>query len=568
MKVSSFSKMQYLPIFALALSMVFGGYLYNQTLDRWLGNLISQYMFGLVEDVIFDIEDKYIQFDVMNVEGIDRYLDTRPQSKFGRRFTLIRSDGKVLGDTNLNLAEIRATDDHSDRPEVIAALAGQDGVDQHTSSSTNQELLYVAKTVPQAESSEYHYVLRLAMPMTTLNSMISDLQWIFNALMSVSLITLVFFSWYSNRKILRMVDQERDQQESRIVQRTQEIELLHRLANMLAACNSIKEAQSVVEDIIPRILGDINGSVAILRESRNILEVQLDWGGAWPGQRIYSPDDCWALRKGKHHLSKDDYHHLPCRHMEGCEQDGVTLCVPLTAHGNTIGMFHLHFDQEKLPVSDETKQLAFTIAEHLGLALANLNLQEKLRNQALSDPLTGLFNRRYFEQEFEQQWLKAQQDQSELSLLMLDLDHFKRFNDNFGHDAGDYVLKEVSNLLTAHSRELDYCCRLGGEELAIICPECGVEESQQIANLIVEQVRELHLDMRGLSLGQLGVSIGIATYPSMNLTTDNLIKEADKALYMAKDQGRSRAIHAHSTENKVSSITKANHETSEAETVS
>ncbi|MGF1740430.1 sensor domain-containing diguanylate cyclase [Vibrio profundum] len=201
-----------------------------------------------------------------------------------------------------------------------------------------------------------------------------------------------------------------------------------------------------MEDIIPRLLGDLNGCVAIMRESRNQMEVQLDWGGEWPANKMYAPHECWALRKGKHHLSHDLYHYLPCAHMAG-QDKGQTLCVPLTAHGNTVGMFHIHFDNGEEFVSGETKQLALTIAEHLGLALANLSLQEKLRAQALSDPLTGLYNRRYFEEAMDSAWLHAEKYQKPLSIIMLDLDHFKRFNDNFGHDAGDYVLKEVSSLL-------------------------------------------------------------------------------------------------------------------------
>ncbi len=223
-------------------------------------------------------------------------------------------------------------------------------------------------------------------------------------------------------------------------------------------------------------------------------------------------------------------------------QDGQTLCVPLTAHGNTVGMFHLYFAHKK-QIEEEVQQLAFTIAEHLGLALANLGLQQKLRSQALSDPLTGLFNRRYFEETIESVWMKSQQDGQPFSLLMLDLDHFKRFNDNFGHDAGDYVLKEVAKLLMEKSRDEDVVCRLGGEELAILSPNTDSEASTLLANDIVESVANLHLELKGLSLGQLGVSIGITTYPNFIGPPEALVKEADKALYLAKDQGRSRSIH-------------------------
>ncbi|ODS05623.1 sensor domain-containing diguanylate cyclase [Vibrio scophthalmi] len=542
----SFSQFQYFPIIALAISMVVGGYLYNRTLDEWLTKIVSSYMFGLIEDVSFEMQRSQLDLYDMDAAEIDQFLSEIPQANFGRRFTIVHSSGKVLGDSQLTEHEVSLLDDHSNRGEIISALSGDPGIAKRYSPTLNQELLYVAKKLKMMDDEHGHdttYVLRLAMPMTTLYAMAIDLELIVFALLGCSLIVLISSLWYSNRKIFYVVNKERDKQEERIRKSTQEIELLHRLANMLAACNTISEAQSVVADIIPRILGNINGCVSIMRESRNQLEVKLDWGGEWPANKVYAPSDCWALRKGKHHLSQDEHHNLPCTHMDHCETSGLTLCVPLTAHGNTVGMFHLYFDSQVEPINEETKQLAFTIAEHLGLALANLSLQEKLRSQALSDPLTGLYNRRFFEEAIESEWVKSGQTQAPLSLLMLDLDHFKRFNDNFGHDAGDYVLKEVSNLLKRTIGEEHVACRLGGEELAVLSPNCNIEQSMLLANAIVQAVRELHLDMKGLSLGQLGVSIGVTTYPDLNASTQDLVKAADTALYQAKDNGRSQAIH-------------------------
>jgi diguanylate cyclase (GGDEF)-like protein len=129
-----------------------------------------------------------------------------------------------------------------------------------------------------------------------------------------------------------------------------------------------------------------------------------------------------------------------------------------------------------------------------------------------------------------------------MSLLMLDLDHFKRFNDNFGHDAGDYVLKEISALLKRTVSEDETACRLGGEELAVILPHCDMASATDYAQNIVDQIRALHLEHKGLSLGQLSVSIGVATYPEPASDIEVLVKMADKALYLAKDQGRDRVV--------------------------
>ncbi|GAL37453.1 hypothetical protein JCM19240_1389 [Vibrio maritimus] len=218
------------------------------------------------------------------------------------------------------------------------------------------------------------------------------------------------------------------------------------------------------------------------------------------------------------------------------------MCIPLTAHGNTIGIMHLYFGQGEIEVDEITMQLAYSVAEHLGLALANLSLQEKLRSQALSDPLTGLYNRRFFEQKLTEHVNNSATSTESLSLLMLDLDHFKRFNDNFGHDAGDYVLKEISAMLKRTVSDDEIACRLGGEELAVILPHSDMDDATEYADNIVTQIRTMHLEHKGLSLGQLSVSIGVSTYPEPSSDIEGLVKMADKALYMAKEQGRDRVV--------------------------
>jgi len=355
---------------------------------------------------------------------------------------------------------------------------------------------------------------------------------------------LIASSWFSHRRIVKMINQERLLQEGRIQKSTREIELLRQLANMLAACKNLSEAQMVVKDIAPRILGDINGCVSIMRESRNLLEVEIDWIETWPAAKTFSPQDCWALRKGRFHLSREKNHNLSCSHMSELKPEYTTMCIPLTAHGNTVGVFHLYFTDTQTPISKSVQQLAFTLAEHLGLALANLRLQEKLRSQAMRDPLTGLYNRRYFENKLEREWSSAHQSHSSLSMLMLDLDHFKRFNDNFGHDAGDYVLKEVASLLNDSMKGSAVVCRLGGEEFGVISPNTPEESAITLANSIIAKVHELHLEMRGMSLGQLSISVGISTYPDLDLAESELVKIADKALYKAKERGRAQAVHA------------------------
>ncbi|MHA2938740.1 sensor domain-containing diguanylate cyclase [Vibrio sp. RC27] len=580
------SKFQYIPVVALGLSILVGGYVYNRTLDDWITDIVSEYMLGLLNDVNHEIkEHKYHFYDLTPAE-VDSFLGDLSQSSTQRRFTIIHESGKVLGDSKLTKREVYNLDNYGQRPEIVLALSDGKGIAKRFSSISRQETLYVAARIeiddPEHDTINYSgiekhghdhegphrdvlpsntsltefdhheehssvYILRLAMPMTSIHNMSQDLRGIVYLLMICSMGVLIASSWYSQRKITQVINEERKLQEVRINKSTREIELLRQLANMLAACTTISEAQQVVEDIVPRILGDINGCVSIMRESRNLLEIEIDWGGPWPAATSFSPDDCWAMRKGQSHLSRDDNHSLSCHHMCEADEQNMTLCIPLTAHGNTVGIFHLYFDSPHNLISEDIKQLAYTLAEHLGLALSNLRLQDKLRSQALRDPLTGLYNRRYFENKLESEWLIASQDSMPLSIIMLDLDHFKQFNDNFGHDAGDYVLKELGSLLKSICNVRNEVCRLGGEEFAVICPNLSKEKTIELTNRIIESVRELHLEVRGLSLGQLGISAGVSTYPDIDVSHKEMVKIADAALYKAKENGRSQAMHASDT---------------------
>ncbi|MDX2320781.1 MAG: sensor domain-containing diguanylate cyclase [Moritella sp.] len=446
----------------------------------------------------------------------------------------------MLADSDISLLEVKKIENHLNRKEVIDAKNIGHGTTTRFSTSRFKELLYSASSFSYQGKD---YILRVATPLTRISAMANELMTILIYLMIISLILVTFSTLLSSKLMNQQVQAEKDQQESKIEQRTLEIELLRRLTNMLAACNSIDEAQMIVEDIIPRILGDVNGVVSLIRSSRNQLLVKLDWGGAWPGSKTYAPEECWALRKGKFHLANDKYTTLPCPHMAEVHSEHAdqTLCIPLVAHGNTIGMMHLYSGDKDL--DNEVQQLAFTVAEHLGLALANLNIQEKLREQAISDPLTGLYNRRYYEETINQELMRAKRYKQELSLLMLDLDHFKRFNDNYGHDAGDYVLKTIGSLLLESMRGEDTICRLGGEEFIIVLPGTGIEAARQIANGLCKSINDLHLAMKDLSLGKLSVSIGISTYPINGMKKDELTKLSDIALYEAKERGRNQSCH-------------------------
>ena len=213
------------------------------------------------------------------------------------------------------------------------------------------------------------------------------------------------------------------------------------------------------------------------------------------------------------------------------------LLVPLVAHGETLGVLHLCATQAGA-LNDNKQHVIRTISEQFSLTLANLRLQQTLRTQSIHDPLTGLFNRRYMEASLEREMLRAKRHETPLSVIMLDVDHFKRFNDTYGHGAGDMLLQEFGTALKSCARGEDIVCRYGGEEFIVILPGASLEVARQRAMQISETVKRLRVEYHGQTLGPVTVSLGVSAHPEHSDSHSELIRMADAALYKAKRQGR------------------------------
>jgi len=184
------------------------------------------------------------------------------------------------------------------------------------------------------------------------------------------------------------------------------------------------------------------------------------------------------------------------------------------------------------------------VAEQIALALSNLDLRDKLRDQAIRDPLTGLFNRRYFEETAERELHRAECRDAGAAVIVIDIDYFKRFNDTHGHDAGDAVLKKFAMLLQSKARVEDIACRHGGEEFALLLSGVPLEIAVSRAGQLREAVKDLELRYRGDTLGTISISCGIAAFPDHGRSLSELMSAADRALYSAKHEGRDRVVAA------------------------
>jgi diguanylate cyclase (GGDEF)-like protein len=247
---------------------------------------------------------------------------------------------------------------------------------------------------------------------------------------------------------------------------------------------------------------------------------------------------CPAVRRSNLFITDDVSRRLSFRCPVYPVETGTLACIPLVALGETVGAIHLHWATPKelsLP-----SRLAITrVSEHSALSIANRRLLLALRGQANTDGRTGLTNSRSFD-ETVQRRLTARPDGVPASILMLDLDHFKDFNDRYGHPAGDEALRVFASLLEASIREHDVAARYGGEEFAVFLAGAGQQEAAEVAERIRERTEATIISLGPGQTGRLTVSVGIAVAPDDGSERTVLLKAADEALYRAKLAGRNR----------------------------
>lgn len=317
--------------------------------------------------------------------------------------------------------------------------------------------------------------------------------------------------------------------------------------DILQSCQTAEEAFTIAADALPSVMGAPAGALYMTSPSRDTVEAAALWGDDPKTERVFAPDQCWALRRGKLHVVEDPASPLRCGHVNPSEKAGY-LCLPLVAQGETLGVLHVEGPDadaqagaEDGTMSDLVRR-AGAVGERLALAIANIRLRDALRRQSIRDPLTGLFNRRYMEESLEREFRRAVRLDQPLSVVLLDIDLFKQFNDTFGHQAGDTVLRALGDLLSRCTRVEDVACRYGGEEFAIILNGGGVDEATQWAERVREELKHLVVKHANQVVGTLTLSFGVASYPQHADAAEKLIQAADQALYRAKTEGRDRIV--------------------------
>jgi len=305
------------------------------------------------------------------------------------------------------------------------------------------------------------------------------------------------------------------------------------LMHSLELAESVDESAGIIASYLPRLLPRLSGSLYLYNNSRDLLERKAGWGVFDGEPETIEALDCWALRRGSPHLYVGG-DGLLCRHAANAQVD--RLCLPLVTQGDVIGCITVTGDE--LGKGEESQRAWIgQVAEQLGLALSNVKLRVSLRQQSIIDPLTQLYNRRYLDEVLKRELARSSRSGAPLSVLVLDLDHFKRINDTYGHEGGDAILRKVAAALRENIRSGDVACRMGGEEMVVLLPECDTANAVKRADalrLVIAAGDVLH---NGQRIGATA-SIGVASYPAHGHNTQTLVHAADLALYEAKHDGR------------------------------
>ncbi len=317
--------------------------------------------------------------------------------------------------------------------------------------------------------------------------------------------------------------------------------LLSEWSEMMHACAAPADLHPVVQHFGALVFPRAQGRLYLYNPSRNDLESVLAWGNHQELAR-FPPEACWALRRGQlYRAGGARSHGPPCEHLIG---EGVAVCAPLMAQSEILGLLTLSFPAASSESDLQAAQdLAGEASRRVAVALANLQLREVLRSQSLRDPMTNLFNRRVMEEMLLREIRRSERSQRPFSVLMLDLDHFKSFNDDHGHPAGDLLLQHIADLIVGRIRGSDVACRYGGEELVVILVEAGLEDAVRRADALRLEIGQQRVDYHGVLLRPVTCSIGVACFPHHGATPDLLIHAADTALYQAKGAGRNCVRH-------------------------
>ncbi len=337
-----------------------------------------------------------------------------------------------------------------------------------------------------------------------------------------------------------------------LMQRQNELEMAtNRISSAISSALEIEPILQTAVEEVGHALRARRAAIVLWQEGTNLPEGMSIYerpedprregseaGGHFNGAGNGAPAGQSALKRATADCAPDGFPAMPEVAVDCDELSAApsALDVPISYRNDVIGGLLIEDDTPSRNWEDEEVLMVKTVSDQLAVAISHARLFRKVQTQAMTDALTGLYNHGYFQDRLDRETKLADRNNSQVSLILLDLDHLKRINDTNGHRSGDVTLCHVASLMTAAVRDVDVCARYGGEEFVVILPQCERESAIKVA----ERLRESIASTPVPKVGQVTASIGVATYPTGAKNKDELIEMADRAMYLAKAAGRNR----------------------------
>jgi diguanylate cyclase (GGDEF)-like protein len=317
----------------------------------------------------------------------------------------------------------------------------------------------------------------------------------------------------------------------------------NQLAELTSFASSEVELVEAATRAVRRLVPTTAGDILLANPSQNRLTVGVAWGDDAPAAGSVVPlgriDSCPGIRRSSAFVVGDSADDMAVHCPAHPRTAGSIACVPMMALGKIVGVIHLEAAAPQA-FAPAAIGLVTRVAETVGLAMANARLMKTMEGQAMSDALTGLANARFFDPYLEQELEATRRDQEPLSLVMIDIDHFKDFNDTYGHPAGDEALRSFARVLGSSIRASDVAARYGGEEFIIALRHAGAEEAVVLAEKVRLAVEQMVIELGPGRYARITASFGVASTELHVTDQKALVSLADAALYRAKEAGRNR----------------------------
>lgn len=324
--------------------------------------------------------------------------------------------------------------------------------------------------------------------------------------------------------------------------------LLYEIGQRVNSTIEMDELYRVLQDVLPERLGLQKFAILLADEKREFLNINAAHGFG-DLEKIYDMSFRMGEGVSGEVASKGELIYLPdveaepkFLHYRGeSVEKGSFVSVPLKYKRDILGVMNCSRTAKNGFTEDEIRLITL-VANQIALSVENAKLYTKTRELSVRDELTNLYNRRHFQQVMQMEWKRATRFKRPLSLLMIDIDNFKAFNDNFGHLEGDRALKIITALLAKNLREVDTIARFGGEEFVVLLPDTDKGGAMVVGEKLRHLVESERLDEGRVQVASLTISVGVSSYLSDAKEMDDLIDHADVALYEAKDGGRNRVV--------------------------